>query len=106
MNGSGNGLEFFQILMFGFRISGARLKELSMQIANFFPCENPNTYYTPYSKIGKRRINPSGTLWEHYNYLKLKYRKRTILQPINRENDAGEVAPYILNRKSCCTNSS
>ncbi|XP_034938897.1 uncharacterized protein [Chelonus insularis] len=66
-----------------FRITVTRFKELANQIVNLFPCENVLTYYSPYVEVNKRRINSSGTMWDHYNYLKKKFRAGKILDARN-----------------------
>lgn len=69
-----------------FRITSERFTELARLIAVLFKKENPYTYYSPYVAVNKLRTGPSGTLYEHYRYLKNTLRKSGILSPSNRNN--------------------
>ncbi|KAK0156790.1 hypothetical protein PV328_012307, partial [Microctonus aethiopoides] len=67
-----------------FVIKKERFMKLARQICQLFPCEITKTYYTPYMRIGSRRINPSGTLFEHFQYQTGILRKGGLLSPTNR----------------------
>ncbi|CAG5090719.1 Protein of unknown function [Cotesia congregata] len=62
----------------GFKIKRERFVELSQHICQIF--KNPFTYYTPYRKVNKRCINPSGCLYEHYEYSKRTLKAKGLLK--------------------------
>ena len=51
-------------------------------IEKIFPGEKASTYYTPYCSNGEEVVPTSGSIWEHYNYLKgVLIEKNLLLKP-------------------------
>ncbi|XP_039306455.1 uncharacterized protein LOC113004589 isoform X1 [Solenopsis invicta] len=62
-----------------FVITTSRFQKLAGDIVKIFKGESCYTYYTPFTCKNGVRIQASGKLWEHYNYIKGDLRKQGIL---------------------------
>ncbi|XP_071568947.1 uncharacterized protein [Temnothorax nylanderi] len=65
--------------LINFVITTFRFQKLAGDIVKIFKGESCNTYYTPFTCKNGVRIQASGKLWEHYNYIKGDLRKQGIL---------------------------
>ncbi|XP_039304090.1 uncharacterized protein LOC113003214 isoform X3 [Solenopsis invicta] len=62
-----------------FVITTSRFQKLAGDIVKIFKGESCYTYYTPFTCKNGVRIQASGKLWEHYNYIKGDLKKQGIL---------------------------
>ena len=51
-------------------IRSQRFIQLGNQIVELFPSEIQDMYYQPYRTVNKHKINPSGALFDHFEYTK------------------------------------
>lgn len=70
-----------------FKITCQRFIELAELIVALFTKENRHTYYSPYVRVNKYRTGPTGTLYEHYRYIKTVLRKGGILTSATRTDN-------------------
>lgn len=77
-------LNFWLLNFFFYRITSGRFKEIAKEIAIFFSNNNAETaenlqlsFFAPYQKSadGKKAVNSSGILYEHYLFKRNKFIK-------------------------------
>lgn len=87
-------LFYKQFLFYLFRISTDRFKKIAQLISELFPTESATTYFTPYRKVGNRKVNATGKLLEHFLYTKDKFKKNGLLSTSSSSGE--QVAPIVV----------
>lgn len=71
----------FIFLILIYRLDKNQFTNFGKKIAELFPCELPDTYYTQFRVENGERIPASGKLVSHFNYVIASLREDEVIQP-------------------------